>query len=72
MEPRSIKIFRSRATHTIILFVSFDIGIVPDLLPELGRPRYTPLPEVIVVLKRKLVLLIQALHEIIYLGTLRI
>jgi len=34
-----------------------DASVVPDLLPELGRLRYAPLPEIVVVVERNAMLL---------------
>lgn len=47
--------------------MSLDGSVMPDLFPEFGRFRHTPLPEIIVVLEGDVVLLADEFLEFVYL-----
>lgn len=45
--------------------MGFDTRIVPDFLPELRWFRDTPFPQIVVMVQRKAVLLVNLGHEIV-------
>lgn len=56
----------SRGAHRFIQLMSLDSRVVPDVFPELGGFRDTPMPQILVAVKRDTMLLTCFGHEVIH------